>query len=187
MRTESLDGGLADPARDAAHAFRAALSAMSRPGRVETIRGAHAPAPMSEAAATLILTLCDPDTPLWLAPSLESPAMRGWIAFHTGAPLAARHDAAFAVGTWAEMLPLGDFRIGIPEYPDRSATLIVEVEAFGDAHRLTGPGIGGEARLTLPDPTAFRTNAARFPLGFDTFLTAGDRVAAVPRTTRVEG
>ena len=33
----------------------------------------------------------------------------------------------------------------------------------------------------------FRANAALFPLGLDFFLTAGNRLAGVPRTTRVEG
>ena len=50
---------------------------------------------------------------------------------------------------------------------------------------LTGPGIRDTARLTLPEAETFRRNARLFPLGLDFFLTAGDRVAALPRTTRV--
>ncbi|MFN5827185.1 MAG: phosphonate C-P lyase system protein PhnH, partial [Rhodobacterales bacterium] len=51
---------------------------------------------------------------------------------------------------------------------------------------LAGPGIRDRARLTLPDPEAFRANHALFPLGFDAFLTCGNRVAGLPRSTRVE-
>jgi alpha-D-ribose 1-methylphosphonate 5-triphosphate synthase subunit PhnH len=50
---------------------------------------------------------------------------------------------------------------------------------------LEGPGIETQARLDLPDPAAFRRNHARFPLGLDFFFTCGDRLAAVPRSTRV--
>jgi alpha-D-ribose 1-methylphosphonate 5-triphosphate synthase subunit PhnH len=36
MTTQYLDGGFADPPLQAAHAFRGALQALSRPGRIET-------------------------------------------------------------------------------------------------------------------------------------------------------
>jgi alpha-D-ribose 1-methylphosphonate 5-triphosphate synthase subunit PhnH len=52
--------------------------------------------------------------------------------------------------------------------------------------RLTGPGIETEARLSLPEVAAFQANRARFPLGFDCFFTCGDRVAGLPRSTRVQ-
>ena len=51
---------------------------------------------------------------------------------------------------------------------------------------LTGPGIKGTARLSLPETAAFAANQALFPLGFDCFLTAGTEVAGLPRSTRVE-
>lgn len=187
MQTESMQGGFADAPVDAALAFRAALEAMARPGTVHGVAGASAPAPLSTAAAVLALTLCDPETPVWLGASLNTEAIQGWFRFHTGAPLVGRADAMFAFGRWDEMLPLTDFRIGNPEYPDRSATLIVEVEEFGSAHGLTGPGIQDRAALTVPDPAAFHLNAALFPLGLDFYLCAGSQLAALPRTTRVEG
>lgn len=187
MQTESMQGGFANAPVDAAFAFRAAIEAMSRPGVVQEVKGASAPAPMSQAAAVLAMTLCDPDTPVWLAPSLDNDAIQGWFRFHTGAPLVGRGEAMFAFGQWEEMLPLPDFRIGTPEYPDRSATLIVEVAEIGSAHTLTGPGIRETAALTVPDLRAVQLNAALFPLGLDFFLCAGDRLAALPRTTKVEG
>ena len=187
MQTESMQGGFADAPVETALAFRAALEAMARPGTVHGVSGASSPAPLSQAAAVLALTLCDPETPVWLGASVNTEAIHGWFRFHTGAPLVGRADAMFAFGRWDEMLPLTDFRIGTPEYPDRSATLIVEVEDLGSRHELTGPGIRTRAALTVPDPRAFQLNAALFPLGLDFFLCAGDRLAALPRTTRVEG
>ena len=91
------------------------------------------------------------------------------------------------------MPPLSAFDAGTDERPDRSATLIVQVSglASGSGRRLSGPGIDGEARLEVNGaPPGFwdavRANAARFPRGVDLFLCAGDRIAALPRTTRVE-
>ena len=61
------------------------------------------------------------------------------------------------------------------------------MEELGQAHRLTGPGIRDHAMLTVPDAGVFRQNAALFPLGLDFFLCAGAHLAAVPRTSQVEG
>jgi len=84
--------------------------------------------------------------------------------------------------------PVSRFSIGSAEYPDRAATLIVEVARLErDGATLTGPGIETQARLSLPETAAFRHNRRRFPLGFDTYLTCGDRLAGLPRSTRVEG
>jgi alpha-D-ribose 1-methylphosphonate 5-triphosphate synthase subunit PhnH len=99
----------------------------------------------------------------------------------------------FAVGRWEELLPLAGWPAGEPEYPDRAATLIVEVEALagGPVLELSGPGIDGRARLApvLPEGAAeaLRANAARVPRGLDFFFTAGGQVAGLPRSTRIGG
>lgn len=184
--TTVLEGGFADAPVQASHAFRAALNAMARPGRIEAISGGQAPAPVSGAAATLLLTLCDPETPLHLAGAHGCPEVREWVAFHLGAPLVGKGEAMFALGTWEALGSLEDYPQGVPEYPDRSATLIVEVGRLAiEGARLTGPGVKDEAFLTLPDPDAFRRNAAQFPLGVDCYFTSGGRIAALPRSTRI--
>jgi alpha-D-ribose 1-methylphosphonate 5-triphosphate synthase subunit PhnH len=185
--TAALTGGFADPPRTAARAFRAALEALSRPGRILDVAGAAPPAPLSVAAGVLLLTLADRTAPVHLAGRHDTADVRDWLAFHTGAPLAPARDAAFAVGTWDALQPLDRFPIGLPAYPDRSATLIVEVPALtADGALLRGPGIAGTARLPVPDPAAFRANRALFPLGLDVFLTCGNALAGLPRTTIVE-
>lgn len=185
--TEVLTGGFAVPALESARAFRAAMEAMARPGTIREVAGAAPPPPLSPAAGALVLTLCDPSTPLHLAGDRDVAAVRDWVAFHAGAPLAAAEEAAFALGPWAALLPLSRFRAGTPDYPDRSATLIVEVPRLeAEGARLTGPGIRGETWLSLPEPLApLRENAARAPLGIDLFLTCGTRLAALPRSTRI--
>lgn len=186
---DALSGGFSDPAIDAARAFRAILDAMARPGTIVRLTGAHAPAPASPAMAAALLTLADGTTPVHLAGRFDTPDLRAWLAFHTGAAaVPGRLDAVFGLGNWADLMPLGDWNPGSEEYPDRSATLIAELDRLEpDGARLTGPGIETETRLSLPETAPFQWNAARFPLGVDVILTCGDRLAAVPRTTRVEG
>ena len=85
------------------------------------------------------------------------------------------------------MQPVRRFAIGQPDYPDRSATLIVEMgHLAAEGPRLTGPGIKGAAHLSLPETAAFAANRALFPLGFDCLFTAGTQVAGLPRSTKVE-
>lgn len=186
MQAPALDGGFADAAVAAARAFRAALEAMARPGRIGHIGGATPPAPLSRAAGTLILTLCDNDTSVRLAGVHDTEPVRDWVTFHTGAPLGTAAECRFAVGTWDALAPLDAYLIGTAEYPDRSATLIVEMDVLtGAGCRLTGPGIATAEILNLPETEAFRRNAALFPLGLDFLFAAGDRLAGLPRTTKV--
>jgi alpha-D-ribose 1-methylphosphonate 5-triphosphate synthase subunit PhnH len=188
MNTAQLEGGFADLSRDAAHAFRAALQAMARPGRIETMAGVAPPAPCSVAAGALVLTLCDTTTPLYLAPSHDDAGLRQWIAFHTGAPIVGPEQAMFALCTWDALAPVSRFAIGTSAYPDRSATLIVELaELSGAGASLRGPGIKERAQLSLPEIAAFQDNRRRFPLGFDCYFTCGGRLAGLPRSTHVEG
>ncbi len=186
MAAEHLSGGFADPPREAAHAFRAVMQAMARPGQIARLSGATPPAPLSPAVGTVLLTLCDPTTPVHLAAPTDSDAVRAWIGFQIGAPLTGKDTCAFAVGPWDALAPLDPYPAGTPEYPDRSATLIVEVPVLEPAGvTLRGPGIAETAALSLPETAAFQRNAAHYPLGLDFILTCGDRIAALPRSTRI--
>ena len=180
-------GGFQNAPIDAAHAFRAAMTVMARPGEIRSLSGCKPPAPLSEAAGALLLTLCDPDTKVYLARSADTDAVRQWLTFHTAAPLTDAADADFVVGTWQALAPLSQYRIGTAEYPDRSATLIVECEDLKQAGpELSGPGIKDMACLSLPDVPALQANAGLYPLGCDFFFTCGDRVAALPRSTQIK-
>ncbi len=187
MTADALTGGFADPARQSARAFRAALTALSQPGRIETLTGAQPPAPLSVAAGTLLLVLADTTTGIWLAGSHDVKPLRDWITFHTGAGFVTAEKATLALGTWDHLQPLDRFAIGLPDYPDRAATLIVETTALhSQGARLTGPGIATSIHLNLPDIAAFQANRLLFPLGLDFFFTAQGRVAGLPRSTKVE-
>mgnify|MGYP002789592530 CR=1 FL=1 len=187
MTATALSDGFADAPVQAARAFRQILEAMARPGTIREVSGVSPPDPLSIAAGVVLLTLVDPTTTLHLAGATDAPGVREWVAFHLGAPLVPAEEADFALGSWDALQPVTRFRIGQPDYPDRSATLIVEMERLvNHGPALAGPGIELATWLNLPETAAFRANRALFPLGFDCILTAGDRLAGLPRSTRVE-
>ncbi|OYW58004.1 MAG: phosphonate C-P lyase system protein PhnH [Rhodobacterales bacterium 32-66-7] len=185
--SDALAGGFSDPSIQSAHAFRAILTALAEPGKISRLNGARPPAPLSVAAGVALLTLADPSTPLHLAGVCDTADVQAWVAFHIGAPLVAAGEAQFAVGSWPDLQPVSRFQIGRPDYPDRSATLIVELDRLTNhGPALTGPGIELATWLSLPETAAFHANRALFPLGYDCLFTCGDRIAGLPRSTRVE-
>ena len=96
---------------------------------------------------------------------------------------------------WAipENLPsLDRFAFGSNEYPDRSTTLILQVESLTDGPvvELRGPGIDGSAalRASIQPQDLFERlaiNATLFPRGIDVVLVHDDAIVAIPRTTRL--
>ena len=186
MDAETLSGGFVDPAIQSAQAFRSVMEAMARPGTLRRVNGAEPPTPLSKAAGAVLLTLCDTETPVYLAGDTDCGAVHAWLAFHTGAPLTGPSHCMFAVGRWEALTPLSGYPIGTSEYPDRSATLIVEgSERVESGATLKGPGIKESSSLFLPEIRAFQDNRTLFPLGLDFIFTNGDRLAALPRTTEV--
>lgn len=186
IEQSSFSGGFSEPAFDAAYGFRAAMRAMARPGERQEIGGAVPPAGVSVAAGSLLLTLCDPETAIYLTSEFDTPALREWISFHTGAPVVAPEWADFALGGWEALAPFERFRMGTAEYPDRSCTLIVEMP-FGEAPNVTlrGPGIKDSRDVFLPEIAQFQRNASNYPQGLDFFFTSGSELMALPRSTTI--
>lgn len=193
---EALQGGFADPVFESQSVFRGVLAALSRPGRaVACVASVTAPAPLMPAVAAVVATLADNTSPVWLDAALSEGAAPAWVGFHTGAPIVPDPEAAaFAlIGDPLAMPDLSTFALGTAEYPDRSATLIVQVESLEGGGRLVlkGPGIEDRAHVAPhPLPAGFvarmRANRALFPRGVDLILVAGDRILGLPRSTRVE-
>jgi alpha-D-ribose 1-methylphosphonate 5-triphosphate synthase subunit PhnH len=192
---QHLAPGFQDPQLDAQRVFRQLLQAMARPGQIVPIdRLPEAPKPLYGGTAALALTLFDLDTPIWLDEALRASA-GDYIAFHTGAPLTAElGEAAFVLVADGNQLPdLGKLALGDAEYPERAATIIVQVGRMRveAGHRLRGPGILGHVDIAVdglaPELwTELRQNQKRFPLGFDAVLVAGDMVLALPRTVTLD-
>lgn len=203
--TDVLLHGFSDQVFDSQSVFRTVLDAFSHPGKVVRIAPQPpAQAPMTLASTAICLALLDFETPLWLQPVLPGAQQQSIVRhlrFHCGCPIVAEpRQARFALIHAAAAMPALDaFHQGEIEYPDRSATLIVQVSGLdadtGEGVRLRGPGINSSATPPaslsvegLP-PDFWRQwadNASRFPCGVDLIFVAGNRIAGLPRTTLVE-
>ncbi|MBB4262403.1 MULTISPECIES: phosphonate C-P lyase system protein PhnH [unclassified Bradyrhizobium] len=191
-----LPPGFADKVLSAQSTFRSVMDAMARPGSVQRIvPGAGTPDRMMRGTAAIALTLFDHDTPLWLDARLaESPNVVKWLKFHTGAPVVQDSSiASFAlISDGGALPPLERFALGTSEYPDRSTTVILQVDSLdsGRSFELRGPGIDGAAMLNASIKPfdlfeRMHINEALFPRGIDVVLVADDAVVAIPRTTRI--
>ena len=171
--------------QDAQHSFRRLLKAMSEPGVIVSLQQLqHGWQPLNVASTSLLLTLADHETPVWLASALRNDLVGQNLRFHTGAPLVDQpQQAVFAVandGISAEQLNV------------LSVTLIVQLASLsgGRMLRLTGAGIAEERLIApqLPDCIIdeLTERPHPFPLGIDLILTCGERLLAIPRTTHVE-
>lgn len=194
---EGLGPGFGNVALDSQRVFRRLLEAMARPGSIVSIdTEIKAPAPLSTACAALCLALIDSDTAIWLDPATSSDTVVGYLRFHCGAPIVATpHHAMFALIGDASRLPaLETFHAGDDEYPERSATLLIQVTNLrsGDGEALVGPGIGDRRHFAVEGLRAdfwqqWRANHALYPRGVDVVFIAGNRIAALPRSTGLEG
>src|SRR5690606_5787687 len=154
----------------------------------------EAPAPLEAATAAIALALIDFETPLWLDAGAGGAA--DYLRLHCGAPIAPVPEAArFAIITDPVVMPpLSAFAAGDDLYPDRSATLIVQLPALegGTPMRWSGPGIRDTATLAprgLPDRflSEWADNHALYPIGVDILFTAGVYAIGLPRSIRMEG
>ncbi len=172
------------------------MDAMARPGSVQRITAtAGAPDGMMRGTAAIALTLFDHDTPIWLDAAMSGTSnVAKWLKFHTSAPVVSDSSiCSFAlIGDAKALPPLDRFPFGSNEYPDRSGTLILQVESLtqGPALELRGPGIDGAALLqAMIQPRdlfeRLAINATLFPRGIDVVLVHDDCIVAIPRTTRL--
>jgi alpha-D-ribose 1-methylphosphonate 5-triphosphate synthase subunit PhnH len=101
-------------------------------------------------------------------------------------------EASFALIAAPDAMPALDrFAFGSNDYPDRSTTLILQLDSLDEGRELelSGPGIRGTASLRAPLPanlvSQHETNHVLFPRGIDLVLVAHDAIVAIPRTTRI--
>ena len=195
INTQALSGGFAAPVFDSQRVFRLLMDAMSRPGTVGVVDiDVGQPSPLGRAAGAVALTLCDADTPVWLHSCFAKSAIAPWIAFHTGATTAQeKGEARFAfMQASTGICSFSLFASGTQEYPDRSTTILIEVNSLAEGRQLilSGPGIKGETAVSIDGlPEAFfsfwNDNRALFPTGVDVVLTAGNALLCLPRTTKI--
>jgi len=191
MNAHLLQPAFVDPVLDAQRGFRAALKALAEPGLIQHLPSAPRLDGLAPATYALCLALLDIDTPLWLAPSFDTPLVRANLAFHCGCPLTdKREEAVFALLGEQDLLDLSGFDHGNDRYPDQSCTLLVQLTDLqsGRGLRWRGPGIKTQRQVHLPVPQAFwleRQRREAFPRGLDVMFSAGFHLIGLPRSSRL--
>lgn len=182
--------------------FRALLTAMARPGTVQTLPLL----PGEQPEISLLFALADHEVTFALVGesakrSHDMHALARQIGTLTGSTPSAVAEADFVVsygplpaGAWPKL------RRGTPAFPDRSATIVYILPAIGlrlldtpaTALTLTGPGIETDQRLVVSglnasEFTILAEANADFPLGVDAILTDPlGRMACIPRSSKIE-
>ncbi|WP_052813326.1 phosphonate C-P lyase system protein PhnH [Desulfonatronum thioautotrophicum] len=188
--------GFSSPVHDAQATFRVLLEAMARPGkrlslpiRPDVSHG------LPEEAMSVLLTLADFDTPVWLSEYSRNTEIKDFLRFHCGCPVASHpYEARFGLLP-AEVQPelLAKFNPGASEYPDRSATIVVVTDSLetGNGAVIQGPGVQGHAIIrvagSLPRFWEFvAANNAKFPQGVDFIFVGNGDVACLPRSVMLK-
>ena len=182
----------AQPVDDAQQTFRAVLGAMAEPLSPRALPALPPALPgLKTSTAALLYTLADQDISVWL-PALPDETVSS-LRFHTGMRVADLPEQAdfIVIATGMPLPDLMSLKAGSAEYPDRSATLLIEVDGFG-AEQVEGSGPGfaaprrfGAAGLPSGFWTEWRRNHACFPLGVDAVLITDTHVAGLPRSARI--
>ncbi len=188
-----LSAAFSDPVHDSQQTFRAMLSALAEPMIPGTLpRLPEAPATLDPACAAILLTLLDQQVRLW-APDLTEEAQR-WLQFHTAYTSAESPEQADIL--WLvlghERPPLARLKQGELRFPDRSATVVWQVEGFTElgAPCFEGPGFQTPRRLQpLGADAAFwhewQQCNQHYPLGIDMFFAGNGQLVGLPRSSRL--
>lgn len=178
-----------DPVHDTRATFRAVLTAMSRPGTIQRV-------PVDPADRAVVSTLVDHEIGCYTEDAeLEDALEReGRLDARPLAEAAVVHVDGSTDGR------VGEARRGTLKEPSDGATVVyrvggmVEGTATGEGTTglaLSGPGVPGRRSLAVAGLPADEVEAiaeaqSEYPRGVDVVLTAGDRVAAIPRSAGLE-
>jgi alpha-D-ribose 1-methylphosphonate 5-triphosphate synthase subunit PhnH len=86
-----------------------------------------------------------------------------------------------------------EFPIGTDEYPDTSATVILQVGSLvaGPRQTIKGPGIRSAVEFAPAVHaefwSAWHTNTQLYPRGIDVIFICANEIAALPRSSCLEG
>jgi alpha-D-ribose 1-methylphosphonate 5-triphosphate synthase subunit PhnH len=193
---QDITAGFSHDAFGSQAVFRAALDALSHPGRpFHMPTDCALPRHGQAAAAALMLGLLDADTRIWLSPLLAHSDAAPWLRFHTGCQIVTEaQEAHFVWVALGDALPnLQSLRLGSDAYPDQSATCVIETLALHAdlaGWTLQGPGIPNQRQVQVTGLTPdfvpqWQHNHAGFPRGVDVLLTTPTLVVGLPRSTHI--
>ena len=197
MDLENIEPGFKHEATDSQSVFRVALNALSYPGRLWTVEAESGlPGRGHAAAAKLMLGLLDDDCLVWLSSSLANSDVSSWLRFHTGCQFV--RNIALADFVWVgegDVMPLLEsMNAGDDEYPDQSATCLIEVSEINTddgGWYLQGPGIEVTQMLKVEKKpydfdVQWSRNHSNFPRGVDIYFISANVIAGLPRTTQLQ-
>ena len=196
--------GFSNPTLCSQAVFRQSLVALSLPGQPQALDlrlsnpAMQVPQNAHAAAAALLLALLDQDCKVWLSGGFASSDAAAWLRFHTGCTLVT--DPGQADFVWVahanELPAFENLAQGNAQYPDQSATCVIQVTDFdttpsSQAWTLSGPGVNGTAHLKLvglsENFVSLRRNSqVHAPCGIDFFFTHNDTLLGLPRSTQVK-
>lgn len=184
---------------DSQRHFRTVLDSMARPGKINRFApiALNPPPALHRAAAYVGFALLNADV-VYDATSLGADA-ETYLRVNTHAQIggADKADFIFLHGSGDPACVLAA-KVGIPAYPETSASLVIQVAHIGKSSatgglQLTIEGPGVETREILfvtglnPDVlAAWKGKNHEFPLGVDALLVTTDEcIVCLPRTSRV--
>lgn len=173
--------------------FRNILSALSEPGLWQALPECETLPEFESSTMSVLFTLLDADTALWLPKAKQTEAVQTNLTFHCGCKITSKQEEAqFAIYDLEEFLNDDNIALsmGNDRYPDLSATVVLQIpESLGLTSVIwRGPGIDNARECHLPLPKAFwdkRQKLIAFPRGIDFIFTQGNRVMGLPRSTRI--
>ena len=204
LELSQIGSGFSDTSLGSQSVFRAALEALSYPGRKVPLEVTfEAPKAAHASSSGLLLALLEPGSLLWLSPSLAHSDAATWIVFHTDCKITLdQHEADFAwIKNWEELPRLESFALGTDEYPDHSTTCVIDLAvpsspaASTPSLSLMGPGIAHTSTLDQLSATSAQAadfvsqwtqNHSCFPCGVDVFFATSTGLIGLPRTTRID-
>jgi len=205
MDLAQLGAGFADPIQHSQQAFRALLTAQSRPGSLQTLTGRplpHAPG-LSPALGAALLTVLDSECRAFFAPEVASTALDTYLRFHTGVRPSSPMQAHFVVSGTDSAGPAlwNALDAGSDEAPHASTSWWIDVPWLGTDRglpaaadtqwlQLMGPGIRDATTLGVSGlGAAFwqwrLAQQSLYPCGIDLLLCCGVQIVALPRSTRI--
>lgn len=192
MKTPFIKGFTA-PIHDSQQTFRQALLAMSEPGQWQAVAAVEPIEMLNVGTVSLVLSLLDADTTLWLPSEWQTSNVTANLIFHSGCKIISdQAKAQFAIYSLSQFLADESiaFSLGDERYPDQSTTLIIQLPETAPliASHWQGPGIQAVRACNLPLTDSFwqkRQKLIHFPRGIDFIFTQGDKILGLPRTTQI--
>lgn len=223
-KNDSISPGFSESVHDAQAVFRTVLNAMSEPGTLHDLTGIELLKENSDFFSTsyaLALSLFDNSTRICLSPSVDDEHVKNSLNFHCGCVFetvfkmtqgtAAKHVDAkessvdffiLNADEWFDYYGHGLISIGDLSYPEKSTTIILQVNSLSEARfarakgfRLSGPGIENSRDVFISNShdasdaaffESIQKNQTTFPLGLDFILCSKEKVMALPRSVVIE-